>query len=824
MIRADEPPPVADQPPAANSQPAAPEPPPLIDQVQFGAGFPTPPLPRPEVSLPPTGEQPLLIEHVPAEPSFIGTLPTVDDWISLQPSPIMLVSQVERSVQPIESARQPLELEPRLADLSALSDQGRGASLSSQNLRELAQLDAPPTSDVVGRGQVATTAATDLGSLLSKSDDVQTVGTQRRSQVAFDPHIRGYRFGEIYSQAAGEYFLPVRLDLDSMLSKIDPYLIQQVTVIPGPYGLRYGPGFSFIDITLIDTPRSNCGPTWNNRASLMYRGNGNQIAGQDTLSGGGQNYGFISGYGLRTGSDYRSGNGQLIPSSYHNQNALLQLGWDTANGRVEARYSRYDLWNTEYALQFFDVSSLQTDSFNLNYAGTDQVSGADQIAQVWWNQTKFNGNDTGADKNEIRQRIVNGLNNDFGTALNANQFQGFVNGGLTSAGARAVRTYGEATGDYQRFGTDFRYVTQSTFERFNIIDPTNTVPVEDRTFTTNQPHSVLIDPGMFAEWGTPWTSYFKTALGGRVDYVNTKPRQSEYDNTPGAPGVSNVNFNQNDVLLASYMTSELQLTQEWTIRSGLGYAERVPDLVNRYADGVFLGILQNGFSKVIGDPSLKKERATQVDTSVIANYGYVNARATAFYSWIDNYNTYTTFGVDPPTGAQLLLASNTALATLGGGELYGDYRYDDITTFFASAQYVQGIDQVIHRNLPQIYPLQSRLGVRWADPAASSQWGFEWGVRLVAAQHRIGYLRDDFSATTSTPVESPTGGFYTSYVRGYYNLSQNFHLVGGIDNMFNRNYIEHLDLRLRGPAVTPGGITNAFAPGFTAYAGLEWLL
>src|SRR5262249_14766261 len=146
--------------------------------------------------------------HVPPQPSFIGSLTPVEVFVGLEPNPIMLVSQVERSVQPIESARQPLELEPRLADLSALSEQTRGASLSSQNLRELAQLDAPPTSDVVGRGQVGTTAATDLGSLLTRSDDVQTVGTQRRSQVAFDPHVRGYRFGEIYSQAAGEYWLP----------------------------------------------------------------------------------------------------------------------------------------------------------------------------------------------------------------------------------------------------------------------------------------------------------------------------------------------------------------------------------------------------------------------------------------------------------------------------------------------------------------------------------------------------------------------------------------------------------------------------------------
>jgi iron complex outermembrane receptor protein len=760
------------------------------------------------------------------QPSFIGGLTPLEDWVELESNPIQLVSQVERPSQPIE-IRQPLELETRLADLSSLNDEIRTASLSSQNLRNLSQLDAPPTSDVVGRGQVATAAPTDLGSLLQKSDDVQTVGAQRRSQIAFDPHIRGYRFGEIYTQAAGEYFLPVRLDLDSMLSKIDPYLIQKVTVIPGPYGLRYGPGFAFIDVTPIDTPRSQCGPTWNNRASVMTRGNGSQIFGQDTLSGGGQNYGFISGYGLKTGSDYAAGNGQRIPSSYHSQNVLMQYGWDTANGRVEARYNRFDLWNTEYALEFFDVNSLQTDSFNLNYAGTDEVSGANQIAQVWYNQTKFNGDNSRQSKAELRQRVINGLNNDFGTTLSNDQFQGTVNGNLMIMGARAVRTYGEETGDYTRLGADFRYVTQRTNELFTLHpDQANLplIPTDDLQFATNQPHSALTDPGLFAEWGTPWTSFFKTAVGGRVDYVNTHPRTSDYDNTPAAPGVSNVALNQNDVLLASYITSEFELTQEWSIRSGLGYAERVPDLVNRYSDGVFLAILQNGFSKVVGFPALKKERATQADMSAVANYGYMNGRATYFYSWINDYNTYTTFGVDPPTGAQILLAQNTALATLTGFELYGDYKSNDITTFFASMQYVQGTDRVINRPLTQIYPLQSRLGVRWADAAAANNWGFELGFRIVAAQNRIGYLRDDLSATTSTPIETRTGGFYTSYVRGYYNLSQQLHLVGGIDNMFNRNYIEHLDLRLQRQAVTPGGITAALSPGFTAYAGLEWVL
>lgn len=761
---------------------------------------------------------------VASEPLISGVISAVDEWQD-QGQVIRLASQVEQPIQPLDPfRRQQLDVSLAAAEGNLLREQVLSISLASRYLRELAQLEASPSADVVGRGEVQVAAPTDLGSLLQKSDDVQTVSAQRRSQAAFDPHVRGYHFGQIYSQSAGEYFLPVRLDLDSMLSKIDPYLIQTVTVIPGPYGLRYGPGLAFIDVVPINTPRSQSGPMWSNRANVTTRGNGSQILGQDTLSGGGQNYGFISAYGLRSGADYRAGNGQLIPSSYHSQNALLQLGWDTDNGRVEARYNRFDLWNTEYALQFFDVNSLQTDSFNLSYAGTDEVSGADQIAQIWWNQTKFNGDDLRASKNEIRQRTVNALNSDFNTNLNLNQFQGFVNGGLVSAGARAVRTYGEDAGNYTRVGTDFRYVTQSTFEHFRILGSQATIPFEDGQISTNQPHSVLIDPGMFAESSTAWTSYFNTTVGGRVDYVNTKPRASEYDDDPSAPGLSNVAFNQNDVLLAGYLTGELVVTDEWSIRSGVGYAERVPDLINRYADGVFLGILQDGASRIIGRPALKKERATQADVSAVANYEYATCRATCFYSWIDDYNTYTAFPINLPAGAQFLLATNTALATLGGAEFYGDYRATDVTTFFASLQYVRGIDVQIHRSLPQIYPLQSRLGVRWADPSAANDWGLEWGFRLVAAQNQIGYLRDGNSETLRIAVESPTAGFYTSYVRGYYNLSQQVHLVGGIDNMFNRNYLEHLDLRLKGPAATPGGVTAAFAPGFTAYVGLEWVM
>jgi outer membrane receptor protein involved in Fe transport len=73
-----------------------------------------------------------------------------------------------------------------------------------------------------------------------------------------------------------------------------------------------------------------------------------------------------------------------------------------------------------------------------------------------------------------------------------------------------------------------------------------------------------------------------------------------------------------------------------------------------------------------------------------------------------------------------------------------------------------------------------------------------------------------------TVVEERTGGFTTGYLRAAYNWTRDFHLVAGIDNLFNRAYQEHLDLRLLGPNGFPAPPTRVLSPGFTPYFGIDW--
>ena len=92
----------------------------------------------------------------------------------------------------------------------------------------------------------------------------------------------------------------MRFDLDSILASIDPGLIENLTIIPGPYGVRYGPGLAFIDVTAKPTRRSQV-TDWTGSTSLLYQSNGEQFYGRETLSLAGSDYGVRASYGHKVG-------------------------------------------------------------------------------------------------------------------------------------------------------------------------------------------------------------------------------------------------------------------------------------------------------------------------------------------------------------------------------------------------------------------------------------------------------------------------------------------------------------------------------------------
>ncbi len=158
---------------------------------------------------------------------------------------------------------------------------------------------------------------------------------------------------------------------------------------------------------------------------------------------------------------------------------------------------------------------------------------------------------------------------------------------------------------------------------------------------------------------------------------------------------------------------------------------------------------------------------------------------------------------------------------MGGFELYGERDLRPWLTAFASLNYVEGRDREIDAALPQIIPLWSRAGVRIKPVTETPEWGVELAAWMVNQQNRIGYLRSTSpNRSVLIPVEEPTPGFTIFSMRGYWNLTERLNVIGGIDNLFDRTYLTHLNLRLP----NQGQFVNStvFSPGITPYVGVEW--
>jgi outer membrane receptor protein involved in Fe transport len=660
-------------------------------------------------------------------------------------------------------------------------------------------------------------APIELANAMARSSTMGGVEVQRRSPVVMDPNIRGFKNNQIYAQANGAYWVPARRDLDTMLSKIDPGMISFVNVTPGPYSVQYGPGLAFIDVEREPIPRHENGYQTQYELDSAIRTNGGQMYGRATAAGGGSDWGFRTSYGERDGSSYRAGDNNLIPSSYHNRDVLGELSYDINRYQhVDFSYVRLDQTDTLYPCQFFDINALSSYGFQSRIVDEDPKAPWERLAiEGWYNHTYFQG-DT-LQKNNFPtfptlSRVDFGLDEFFMQPPGSNHLVGTTQGNEASGGSRVVTTLGDKDDTYLNIGVDFRYLEQYIQENYAILRIGNPT----LTFGDNMPHSWMLDPGVFVDWTKPLTENWKTTIGSRADFVSTKARASDLRSSTVLPGGAEF-LTQNDAIYSFFLNNKFKLNENLTFSAMGGLGQRPASLLDRYSDGLFISSAQSGFTRIFGDPRLRPERDWQIDLGLAADYERCRTRVNLFQAWILDYMTYEDELVVNPnfTDARSLHYINTNLATLTGFDWFSEIDLYPRLSTFAKMSYVQGQDQEINEALPAIPPLDSMIGLRLHDPNKVHRWEFELASRIVDNQNRIGIIRQFGGAVV--PLEEPTPGFAVWHVSGYWNYTKNLKLIGGIDNMFNRTYQEHLDLRLSGPAGFPGGTTRVLSPGITPY-------
>lgn len=732
---------------------------------------------------------------------------------SVQPVAFQIGDTLNGPLPPVERDHQ--RTEPVSSSSKKLDSGLQQALMGSSNALDQLSPDRRirangPSTDAVLGAESLFRKTTDTGNLVGKSMTVRGVSSQQRTPIVTDTRVRGQRVGQVL--AAGSFWVPVRMDLDTMMSKIDSRMIDSLLVIKGPYSPRYGPGFSFVDIDLLATPRYEDGYQHHGTTSADYLTNGEQVYGRQTFFGGNDVWGYRISYGHRTGNDYRVGDGRSLPSSYNSRDVNVALGFDPSHDqRIEFNYLRLDQTGVEYPGLVFDTRYLVTDGYEIKYHNQNPLLSDYHFAEVWFNRTRFEGDTFGQAKNQQLPSLKYFLYSDSGM-----DGTGVTDGDGSSLGYRNEFVYGERGFNHLALGTDMILLTQGINDREDQLDPEfNNFPLLP---------SESYDFGFYLERVRQVGAHTTVNAGARIDTISTTADPN------GVDGFDNYYFDdgfydQTFTTWTAYVTSQTQLSEHWTGNLGLGLGQRPPTLTEMYTHGTFIGTLQKGLTFLTGDPELSPETLKQVDVGLTGDYDRLQLGANYFHAWIEDYITYDSFSAYSgsqglPGGAGFV---NTAQAVMQGAEAYGRYQWLPRVDVFGGLSYVEGDDRtrddsvyfddefgydrsgvsgVPVEPLPGIPPLDSRIGLFFHQAGPNPSWGLEASLRAVARQTRV--------AATLGEIETP--GFTTIDLRGFKRIGDHLVLTGGVENLTDRFYREHLDYR--------SGL-GVFRPGIGFYTGVE---
>lgn len=778
-----------------------------------------PAAPAPEVTT--SAARPSEAEPEDSSPFWWSLNAPADGYVATPEGVFSLASYgMFQEVPPLSPQLMPVDpTPPTTANAQAMASIFRGgAPRSTLPTTGAKATSRPVTGDSILGAESKARSTSDLGSLLGESANSRGVSTQKRNPIITDPRVRGSRVGQL--NASGSYWVPARADLDTMLSKIDSRLIDRVDVVKGPYAVQYGPGFDFIDFTLAHSPRFEDGLSSSGASSLDYQTNGEQWYGRQTFSVGDRDWGARVSYGHRTGSDYQSGSGIDIPSSYNSRDLDLAFGWDFAEDRsLEVHYLRLDQTGVELAGQAFDLDFLTTDGVEITLKDRS-IEWADELeVETWYNQTRL----AGSAQTPAKRRTF--------PFLNVRQYVGFTNVETQSTGARLAASWELDDDRHLSSGTDFRFVRQELDEygsgRAGFSKFTNADSPIPRSFSAN--------PGLFAEIKDESIEDLRLTAGVRADVVatevtDTAARMRFLGNANPQSSLAGIlgtgDFDQTFGLWSMYLNAEYAVDEVWTLYAGAGHGQRAPSLTELYAAQPFMFLLQNGLNTVTGDPRLNPERRWQIDLGTGYDDGRLHARANVFHAWVLDAITFENVGVVPgPPNGQIeqvnLKYVNTDLATLAGFEANADYDINQWLELFSTMSYVQGTDHSRNGHfrttmasgaipsqqlpgvrgqssgitagdreaLPQMPPLEARLGTRLNAQLLERPLGFELSARIVDDQERV----------ARSLVETGTPGFTTYDLRSFWRPKDNLTVMAGVENFTNKDYREHFDFRSANP-------------------------
>ena len=650
--------------------------------------------------------------------------------------------------------------------------------------------ERPYRSEKVTLKAIEKTNIAGIGNFLRKEPNV---GGIRKGAVGIDPVVRGFKYSQLNIQINGgtkiEGGCPNRMD--PAMAHVDLNDLHSITILKGPYALKYGPNFG--GVINMTTHKPKFYNKFENHVDLLVGGQSNHTGFKSALGvhGGNNVVAYYLKGNYKQYGDYKSGDDIIIPSSLTQYNIAGSVGVKPADGHIiEIGLDRSWGRNVDFPALPMDERKDDTRLFNLSYLGTDFGKTVNYIRFKVYNSHVQHEMDN---KNRPFSDTVVAISNII--AINS--------GGRLGVNLNALKGRLEVGADYEQISKD------GVRTKYLIMQPN--LP---RFYEDLWNNALIKNLGVYAEWQRKFTSLdFIASL--RYDYntaqsdtlIRNKPNDTPvYENDNTASAFNNISF-------SAGLTWHLNKYHE--VIFSLGRGVRSPDMTERYI--ILLPISYDPYD-YLGNPQLKPEANSELDLGYRLNKSNIGAiDISVFFSYVTNYITAELLPpsvIKPQTKGVLGVKKfvNIDRAYLAGFEFSYNTPMQYEWYINMNAAYTMGvnpeatqyvieegevIDERIINNdpLPEIPPFETNIsfGYRFLNQKLIP----EFNIRLVAAQNKV----------SEAYYEPTSPGFTTLDFILTYKYNAHLKVYAGVTNIFNTNYYEHLNRRIIGsesPLYEPG--------------------
>jgi iron complex outermembrane recepter protein len=636
----------------------------------------------------------------------------------------------------------------------------------------------------------------DIGDFLRQEPNVSGI---RKGGVAIDPVVRGFKFNQVTvllnSGIKIEGGCPNRMD--PVAAHVESENIQNIEIIKGPYVLKYGPVLGAMINLETDLPHPYTKPEIHGRVLYGFESNWNGQREHIALVGGNDKIFFNASGGYKGYGSYTAGNNVLYNTSFQKIYGTAGAGIAIKKDHQIILTYAYDQGkNVMYPALPMDERLDQTHVGSFNYTGQ-------QLGKIW-QSVELQGYFSQV------HHVMDNLNRPASKTMQA----------VTTVDA--LNTGGKLRGSIHagahkfQVGFDFEHVYKDGDKQM-----TMKMIMEGDTFISVKHANVWLNAmynnaGAFTEYKIPLKGIDLTAAL-RIDYNQASSCDTFRLVKNGVLYFDDLNSNFLNVSFSLGMKK--QVTSWLNFSAVIGRGTRSPSLLERF---IKLMPVQYDSYDYLGNPQLKPEKNYQADISLdFLHPRFGTFSVGGFFSLVTDYvigkvvppavikpSTQGAPGVKQFSNAdQVYLTGFEASYQSPPAKKWGlqasiaaTYGTEpEAIKYIISSGQVVGEETVKNDPLPEIPPLEG--SIQFSYKFFRNMFIPKASVRLVSEQNRV----------SQSYGEQKTPGFITAAATVSYSPCKFASFVGGVDNIFDTPYYEHLNRRI------VGSTERLFEPGRVFY-------